>query len=67
MVFGAAALTRAQYLSLLERGVTTPHQFEAADNTTLTDATTVRRSNVAVALYPFRVFMMKLPDGSCCR
>lgn len=36
MVFGVA-LTRAQYLSLFERGLTMPHQFKAADNTTLTD------------------------------
>lgn len=45
IVFGAA-LTRAQYLSLLEHGLTTPDQFETADNTTLTDYLDLTKARV---------------------
>lgn len=45
MVFGSA-LARPQYLSLLERGLTTPDQFEAADDTTLTDCLDATKSRV---------------------
>ncbi len=37
---------RPQYLSLLERGLTTPDQFEAADDTTLTDCLDATKSRV---------------------
>jgi helicase len=45
MVFGSA-LTRAQYLSLLECGLTTPNQFEAADNASLAGCLDITRERV---------------------
>lgn len=45
MMLGSV-LTRAQYLSLLEHGVAMPDQFEAANNTTLTDCLGVTKARV---------------------
>lgn len=45
MVFGSA-LTQAQYLSLLECGLTTPNQFEAADNASLAGCLDITRERV---------------------
>jgi len=46
LIFGAA-LTRAQYLRLFERSITTPGQFEATKNTILVDDLGIPESQVA--------------------
>jgi hypothetical protein len=46
LIFGAA-LTRAQYLRLLERGITAPEQFKATESTVLIEDLGIAEAQIA--------------------
>jgi len=46
LIFGAA-LTRAQYLQLLERGITTPEQFEVTESAVRVDDLDITEAQVS--------------------